>query len=160
VLEEGEVFWAKAIEASPLSFLIKVPSHGKSIKTKKARQDEFFPKMKRKRLKLLRELMVWAAVLVQVHLFFVGVLHRHLVADPLSGIQGQARETIGSTQATPDSNPLCAACQIARQGSVHPAPQSTGVLHLFEQRSNPATPALYFPSIFQIPLSGRDPPRS
>ena len=116
--------------------------------------------MKRKKLRLLRESMVWAAVLVQVHLFFVAELHRHGVADPLSGIQGQVREGVGPAKATPDNNPLCPACQIARQGSVHPAPQSLGVLHFFEERSNPATPALYFPSIFQIPLSGRDPPRS
>jgi hypothetical protein len=116
--------------------------------------------MKRKRLKLLRELMVWAAVLVQVHLFLVGELHRHIGADPLSGIQGQARQSVGPAQATADNNPLCAACQIARQGSVHPAPQSPSILHLFEERSNPATPALYFPSIFQVPPSGRDPPRS
>jgi hypothetical protein len=116
--------------------------------------------MKRKGFKLLRKLMVWATVLVQVHLFFVGELHRHLVADSLSGIQGQAREAVGPAQATPDNNPLCAACQIARQGSVHPAPQSLGVLHLFEERSDPSTPAFYFPAVFQIPLSGRDPPRS
>jgi hypothetical protein len=65
--------------------------------------------MKRKGFKFLRELMVWVTVLVQVHLFFVGELHRHLVSDPLSGIQGQAREAVGSAQATPDNNPLCAA---------------------------------------------------
>ena len=116
--------------------------------------------MKRKRLKLLRGLMAWAAVVVQVHLFFVVELHRHTVADPLSGIQGQRAEAVGSAQASPDSSPLCSACQIARQGSVHPAPQSLGLLHLFVQRSNPSTPALYFPSIVQVPLSGRDPPRS
>ena len=116
--------------------------------------------MKQKGFKLLRKLMVWAAVLVQVHLFFVGELHRHLVADPVSGIQGPAREGVGPAQATPDNNPLCAACQIVRQGSVHPAPQSLGVLHLFKERSKPSTPAFYFPSIFQVPPSGRDPPRS
>jgi hypothetical protein len=99
-------------------------------------------------------------VLLQIHLFFVAELHRHIVADPLSGIQRQARESIGSAQATPDSSPLCAACQIARQGSVQPAPQSLGVLHLFEERSNPSTPAFYFPSVSQVPPSGRDPPRS
>jgi hypothetical protein len=113
-----------------------------------------------KGFKLLREVMVWATVLLQIHLFFVAELHRHIVADPLSGIQRQARESIGSGQATPDSNPLCAACQIARQGSVQPAPQSLGVLHLFEERSNPSTPAFYFPSVSQVPPSGRDPPRS
>jgi len=116
--------------------------------------------MRRKGIKLLRELMVWAAVLVQVHLFFVGELHRHSVADLVSGIQGQARAGVGSAKATPESKPLCAACQIARQGSVHPAPQSLGVLHLFKERSNPSSPALYFSSVFQIPPSGRDPPRS
>jgi len=104
--------------------------------------------------------MIWAAVLVQAHLFFVGELHRHIVDDPLSGIQGQAREGIRLAQATPDNNPLCAACQIARQGSVHPAPQSLGTLYLSEERSNPSSPALYFPSVFQVPPSGRDPPRS
>ena len=104
--------------------------------------------------------MVWAAALVQVHLFFVGELHHHILADPLSGMQGQAREGVGSAKVTPDDNPFCAACQIARQGSVHPAPQSLGVLRLSEERSNPSSPALYFSSIVQIPLSGRDPPLS
>ena len=116
--------------------------------------------MRPKGLKLLRELMVWAAVLVQVHLFFVGELHRHIVADPLSGIEGRARESIGPAQATPDNNPLCAACQIARQGSVHPAPQNPGVLHLSEELNNPSSPAFYFSSIFQVSPSGRGPPRS
>jgi hypothetical protein len=116
--------------------------------------------MNRKGLKLLREVMVWATVLVQIHLFFVGELHRHIVADPLYGMQGQVPESVGSPPATPRDNPLCAACQIARQGSVHPAPQSAGVLHLFEERSNPSTPAFYFPSVSQVPPSGRDPPRS
>jgi predicted alternative tryptophan synthase beta-subunit len=116
--------------------------------------------MRRKGLKPLREVLVWAAVLVQVHLFFVGELHRHSVADLLSGIQAQAREGVGSAKATPDNNPLCAACQIARQGSIHPAPQSPGTLYLCEERNNPSSPALYFSSVFQVPPSGRDPPRS
>jgi len=116
--------------------------------------------MRRKGLKSLRELMVWAAVLVQAHLFLVGELHRHIVTDPLSGIQGQAREGFGLRQAARDNNPLCAACQIARQGSVYPAPQNHGILFLSEERSKPSTPALYFSPIFQIPFSGRDPPRS
>jgi hypothetical protein len=55
---------------------------------------------------------------------------------------------------------LCAACQIARQGSVYPAPQSLGVLHFSQERSSPSTPAFYFPSVSQVPPSGRDPPRS
>jgi hypothetical protein len=55
---------------------------------------------------------------------------------------------------------LCAACQIARQGSVHPAPQSLGILYLSAERNSPSSPALYFSSIFQVPPSGRDPPRS
>jgi len=116
--------------------------------------------MRRKGLKLLRQLMVWAAVLVQVHLFFVVELHHHILADPLSGIQGPVREGAGSAKATPDNNPLCAACQIARQGSVHPAPQNPGILYFSEERSNPSSPALYFSSIFQVPPSGRDPTRS
>ena len=116
--------------------------------------------MKRKGFKSLRRLMVWATVLVQVHLFFVAELHRHLVADLPFGIQGQTREGVGPAPATADNNPLCAACQIARQGSVQPAPQSPGILHLLEQRSSPFTLAFYFPAIFQITLSGRDPPRS
>ena len=116
--------------------------------------------MNRKGFKLLREVMVWATVLLQIHLFFVAELHRHIVADPISGIQRQARVSIGPAQATPHDNSLCAACQIARQGSVQPAPQSLGVLHLFKERSNPSTPAFYFPSVSQVPPSGRDPPRS
>lgn len=116
--------------------------------------------MKRKGSKLLRKLMVWAAILVQVHLVFVGELHRHLVTDPLSGIQGQAREGVGVAPATADNNPLCAACQIVRQGSVQPAPLRLGVQHLFKERSRPSPPAFYFPSIFLVPPSGRDPPRS
>jgi hypothetical protein len=116
--------------------------------------------MKRKGFKLLRKLMVWATVLVQVHLFFVGELHRHLGADPLSENQQQTCHNVGLARAASDANPLCAACQIARQGSVQPAPQSLGILRLLEQRSNPFTPAFYFPSIFQVPSSGRDPPRS
>jgi hypothetical protein len=116
--------------------------------------------MRRKGLKPLRQLLVWATVLVQAHLLFVGELHRHILADPLSGIQGPVREGVGPTKATPDNNPLCAACQIARQGSVHPALQSAGFLHLSEERNNPSSPALYFSSIFQIPPSGRDPPLS
>ena len=116
--------------------------------------------MKRKGLKLVRELMVWAAALVQVHLFFVGELHRHSVADLLCGIQGPVREAIGSAKATPDNNRFCAACQIARQGSIRPAPQSPGTLYLSEERNNPSSPALYFSSVFQVPPSGRDPPSS
>lgn len=116
--------------------------------------------MRRKGLNLLRELMVWAAVLVQVHLFFVGELHHHIVAGSLSGIQEQARDSLRSAQAATDNNPLCAACQIARQGSLHPAPQTLGVLLLSEERSNFSLPALYFPSILQVPPSGRDPPLS
>jgi hypothetical protein len=116
--------------------------------------------MTRQGFKLLRKLMVWSTVLVQVHLFFVGELHRHLGADPLSENQQQTCHSVGLARATSDTNPLCVACQIARQGSVQPAPQSLGILHLFKERSDPSNPAFCFPSVFQVPSSGRDPPRS
>jgi len=116
--------------------------------------------MKHKGFKLLRNLTVWAAVLVQIHLFFVGELHRHLAAEPLPGIQGTAYEVIGQAQAAPENSPLCAACQISRQGSVQPTPQSLGIQHLFKERSRTTTLAFYFPSTIKVPASGRDPPRS
>jgi len=116
--------------------------------------------MKRQGSKLLRKLVVWSTVLVQVHLFFVGELHRHFSIDPLSNNQQQVCKGARLGRAASDANPLCVACQIARQGSVQPAPQSLGILHLFKERSDPSNPAFYFPSIFHVPFSGRDPPRS
>ena len=67
--------------------------------------------MRRKGLKLLRQLMVWAAVLVQVHLFFVVELHHHILVIPFPESKARCAKVLGQRK-QPQTTTLCA--QLAR----------------------------------------------
>gem|GEM_PF-969191 len=103
-------------------------------------------------------LAVWAAVVVQLHLFFVTQLHHHTLTLLRQEKREAMRQTHADLVSLPDPPQPCPACQIARQGSVNP----TSNIHIAapvytEQRLEP-TP---FSCVFQVALqlhSGRDPP--
>ncbi len=76
-------------------------------------------KMSRTTYRRRRAGAVWAAVLIQLHLLFVVEFHHHNT-DPVRTQTLQAQVEQQATQQ--GANQLCPACQIARQGSLCPAP--------------------------------------
>lgn len=102
----------------------------------------------------------WAAVLLQLHLFFVVEIHNHK-ADSICGAMPSQLATI---QPQPPANSpsvaqFCAACQIARQGLVGPPRNTLAALRLPEFNSRPQHVNLFPFSGFRFRLTGRSPPR-
>ena len=69
----------------------------------------------------LRAVLVAAAIVAQVHLFFVVELHHHEAQLVLPGGKSKATAQLAQCQASAKSDVICAACVLCRQGAVRPA---------------------------------------
>ena len=69
----------------------------------------------------LRAALVAAALVAQVHLFFVVELHHHEAQLVFSGVQSKATIRLAQGQASAKPDVICAACMLCRQGAIRPA---------------------------------------
>ena len=69
----------------------------------------------------LRAALAAAAILAQVHLFFVVELHHHDAPLVFSGGQSKATVQLAQFKASAKSDVICAACMLCRQGAIRPA---------------------------------------
>lgn len=100
----------------------------------------------------------WLAALLQVHLFFILQLHHHRENyDAFAGADQTSAELRFQTL-QPGSNPICMACQIARQAAVQPASAKPVRFGAPERPRFVVAPALDHSLISHISLAGRDPP--
>jgi len=107
-------------------------------------------------------LIIWAAVVVQLHLLVVQDLHRHdaegAATDshqaPAWALAGRPRIQVAQNQ----GSPLCAACQITRTGSVQVQPSNFTPFQSAQCGAVVPPSALAFHPLFQLPLTGRGPP--
>ena len=93
-------------------------------------------------------LIIWAAVVVQLHLLVVQDLHHH-AAEGAAADSRQAsvwapggRPQIQVAQS--QGSPLCAACQITRNGSVHVQPSNLTPFSPWSWARSPFPPRLTF----------------
>jgi len=111
---------------------------------------------------LYNRLMIWAAVVVQLHLLLVQDLHHHGREDRAADLQktwtlkADGRPLIQVAQS--QGSPLCAACQISRNGSVHVQPSNLTPFQSVELGAVALPSALYFHPVPQLLLTGRGPP--
>jgi hypothetical protein len=105
-------------------------------------------------------LAVFLAILAQLHLFFVLELHHEgaglfLQTEAAAFADSQPRF---SQPKIPE--PLCPACQIARQGAVSPAVDVLALSPLFAVISSAPEFVVCPHLVFIVQSSGRDPPAS
>jgi hypothetical protein len=100
------------------------------------------------------------AVLVQLHIFLVLELHRHVLASSYLRDAAAAGASWTNSRPAPAHGPVCPACQVARQGSVQPAVQKLALLSLQLVGSALPSRIASTPIIFLLHPSGRDPPVS
>jgi hypothetical protein len=107
-------------------------------------------------------LMIWAAVVVQLHLLVVQDLHHHGAEGPPAGSRRACALTAGGGPqiqvAQSQGSPLCAACQITRNGSVQVQPSNLTPFQSVQFGAVALTSALDFHPVPQLILTGRDPP--
>jgi len=95
-----------------------------------------------------------AAVVLQLHLFLVTVLHNHQGLSP-----GAVRHEIrAALSASPGSDAPCPACQIARQGSVNVPSQGLAVADSPKTQSTASVSPVRYSSFPIARPSGRAPP--
>jgi len=101
---------------------------------------------------------VWAAVMVQLHLFFVAQLHHHALRLLQQETHNTMRQARADLVPLPDPPRPCPACQIARQGSVTPASniQAANPAYL-EEQIQPLPSSFAFQVMLKL-HPGRDPP--
>ncbi len=106
--------------------------------------------------------MIWAAVVVQIHLLLVQDLHRH-GADSLAA-DSQPTSVLGASSHTQveavrgQGTPLCPACQITRHGSIQVEPSNSAPFQPVEWGDVVPLPLIAFHPVSQLPPSGRAPP--
>jgi len=109
----------------------------------------------------LGALLAGAAIVAQLHLFFVVELHHHEGQLAFPAGQGQAARHLVQYQAAPKCDVICAACMMCRQGSVRPA---TSKLPLYRdslaQKLSPRREAFKFARLLPSRLTSRAPPLS
>ena len=106
--------------------------------------------------------MIWAAVVVQLHLLVVQDLHHHDAQGP----PGDSRQACPLTAsggpqiqvALSQGSPLCAACQITRNGSVRVQLSNLTPFQSVQFGAVALPSALDFHPVPQLILTGRDPP--
>jgi hypothetical protein len=107
-------------------------------------------------------LMIWAAVVVQLHLLVVQDLHHHGAEGPPAHSRQACALTAGDGPqiqvAQSQGSPLCAACQVTRNGSVQVQPSNLTPFQSVQLGAVSLPPALDFRPAPQLLLSGRDPP--
>jgi hypothetical protein len=103
-------------------------------------------------------LVVWLAVVVQLHLFFVAQLHHHelRLMEQNSRFSRQGGPTALVPLVLPE--PLDPACQIARMGSVAPSSLIRGEVGFVLVQSLRDSPNPYFDSVSFSDHAGRGPP--
>jgi hypothetical protein len=109
-------------------------------------------------------LMIWAAVVVQLHLLVVQDLHHHAPSPPAANprqasvLTPDAGPQIRAALVQGPSSPLCAACQITRHGSVRIGPSNLTPFQSVKSGAIVPRPAPAFHHVPRFPLTGRDPP--
>ena len=98
-------------------------------------------------------------MLAQLHLFLVVEIHHHQ-EDAFPG-SSPTRVVTASPQSPADSTlgQLCAACQVARHGVIHPVENAEAAFRLPESDTRPQPVNLVPFSGFRFLLTGRSPPR-
>ncbi|MGA8185281.1 MAG: hypothetical protein WB819_16755 [Terriglobia bacterium] len=107
-----------------------------------------------------RLMTAWLAVVVQLHIFLVLELHRHVLTPRILRDIAPRSAAWTKSQTAPAPAPLCPACQVARQGSVQPAVQKLALLPLQTVGSALPSRISNLPVLFLLHPSGRDPPNS
>jgi hypothetical protein len=107
-------------------------------------------------------LIIWVAVVVQLHLLVVQDLHHHGV-EVVATDSRQASASTASGRpliqvAQSQGSPLCAACQITRNGSVQVQPSNLTPFQPIKLGAVTPPAAFAFHPLFQLPLTGRGPP--
>jgi len=114
------------------------------------------------RRRLYSRLMIWVAAVIQLHLLLVQDLHRHGAEGPAADARQVSAVTVnGRSQvqvAPSQGSPLCAACQITRQGSVQLVLSSLTPFQSVEIGDVAPLPLFAFRPVFRCPLTGRAPP--
>jgi hypothetical protein len=108
------------------------------------------------------QLIIWAAVVVQLHLLVVQDLHHHDAEGAAAGSRqvsvlvpdGRPQIQVAQSQ----GSPLCAACQITRNGSVQVQPSNLTPFQSVQLGAVALPSALDFHPVSQLLLTGRDPP--
>ena len=107
-------------------------------------------------------LMVWVALVTQLHLLAVQDLHNHnLKAAAPNASQGFAVTVDGRPQiqiAQTERGPLCEACQITRHGSVQFEASSPVPFEMVELGEVAPLSLPAFPLVFRCSRTGRAPP--
>lgn len=106
-----------------------------------------------------RLLTAWLAVLVQLHIFLVLELHSHVLSSRILRDTATAGASLTRSQTAPGHRPLCPACQVARQGAVHPAVQKLAMLPLLLVGATLPSRSSRLPVLFLLHPSGRSPPQ-
>jgi hypothetical protein len=106
---------------------------------------------------LARHCAVWAAILLQCHIFLVLQLHQHQVAVNQVA-KSQASSIVSSHQEIDAPKLACPACRVMRQGFVHAALEVPDKLPLPLVEKTRQRSAILTPSAPFLKLSGRDPP--
>lgn len=114
------------------------------------------------RRRLYSRLMIWAAVVIQLHLLVVQDLHHHGAEGPpadfrqglVVALDGRPRIQVAQSQ----GSPLCAACQITRHGWVPLEPSKLTPFQAVEVGDVAPLPLSAFPPVFRCSLTGRAPP--
>ncbi len=107
-------------------------------------------------------MMIWAAVVVQLHLLLIQDLHHHSpegqAADSrqtlVLTVDGRAQVQAAQGQGTP----LCAACQITRNGSIRLEPPNLAPFQPVELGEVAPLPLFVFHPVSLCPITGRAPP--
>jgi hypothetical protein len=102
---------------------------------------------------------VWAAVLLQAHIFLVLQLHQHRAALNLVAKSQQASSIASNHTELRSVSPFCPACRVARQGFVHAAVDVLDGLPLPLVDWAPRCPTFQLSIAPFLQLSGRDPPQ-
>lgn len=106
--------------------------------------------------------MIWAAVVVQLHLLLVQDLHHHgAEGPPANSRQACVLMAGGRPQiqvAHSEGSPLCSACQITRNGSIQVQPFNLTPFQSVELGTVVPPSALNFHPLPQLPPTGRGPP--
>jgi hypothetical protein len=139
-----------------------------------------------RRHRLDSRLVIWAVVVLQLHLVLVQDLHRHSVegasgsASPyapasltqaldhrrLEGLAPNSQQASLLTAAAgphmqavhSQGSPLCTACQITRHGSVQLESPNLAPFQAVEVGDVAPLPLFTFRPVFRCPLTGRAPP--
>jgi len=108
----------------------------------------------------LQAVLAEAALVAQLHLFFVVELHHHEGQLVFPEGQGQATTHLAQYQAAPKSDAFCAACTMCRQGAVRPATSILPPSRDSLEQKLPLTEAFKFSRLLPSRLSSRAPPLS